>query len=281
MSFPRPRVRLALTLGDPAGIGPEIVAKVCHDPEVKEAAELVVVGRPMLLAAGSVAARVHMPEVELIAAGEGRNITPGQPGPATGAQAAAFVEKAVELCQSGNVAGMVTAPISKEAIQAAGYSDTGHTSMLGRLLGVERPVMMLLGPRLKVVLATIHCALADVPQRLSIEGIVRVARVAHQALVRHWGLPNPRLAVAALNPHAGENGIFGDEEARIILPAVQALQAQGIAASGPWPPDTLFWRAAVRDEFDAVVCMYHDQGLIPFKMLAFDTGVNVTLGISM
>jgi 4-hydroxythreonine-4-phosphate dehydrogenase len=272
-------VRLALTLGDPAGVGPEIVAKVCHDPEVREAAELVVVGRPMLLAAGAVAARLHMPEVEMVPAGEGRHITPGQPGPATGAQAAAFIETAVSLCLSGDVAGMVTAPISKDALRAAGYADTGHTSMLGRLLGVERPVMMLLGPRLKVVLATIHCAYNEVPRRLTTEGIVHVARVTHQALVRHWGLPAPRLVVAALNPHAGENGIFGDEEARVITPAVTALRAEGMAVTGPLPPDTLFWRAVVRDEFDAVVCMYHDQGLIPLKLLHFDEAVNVTLGL--
>jgi len=238
----------------------------------------VVVGRRMLLAAGAMACGLAMPAVEVVEAGLAQEIKPGQPSARTGRQAGAFIEKAVELCRDGRVQAMATAPISKEALQAAGYPDTGHTSLLGRLLGAPRPVMMLAGQRLKVVLATIHVALRDVPGLLSPEAITHAGLVAEQDLRRYFGLKSPRLAVAALNPHAGENGLFGDEEARIIAPAVAALAAAGVQASGPHPPDTVFWRAA-RGEFDLVLCMYHDQGLIPLKLLHFEDGVNVTLGL--
>jgi 4-hydroxythreonine-4-phosphate dehydrogenase len=270
--------RVAVTLGDPAGVGPEIVARLCHDHLLRQSVELVVVGREMLLAAGAMAAGLPMPKVEVVECGRAWEITPGSPSAHTGRQAGAFVEKAVEMCMAGQAHAMATAPISKHALQAAGYAETGHTSLLGRLLGVERPVMMLAGEKLRVVLCTIHCALAEVPRRLTSEAIVHVGLTTHQALTRYTDLPSPRLAVAGLNPHAGEEGIFGDEEARLIRPAVGALRGQGVEASGPYPPDTLFWRA-VKGEFDAVVCMYHDQGLIPLKLLHFDDAINVTLGL--
>jgi 4-hydroxythreonine-4-phosphate dehydrogenase len=274
------RPRLAVTLGDPAGVGPEIVARVCHDPEVGDKAELVVVGRRMILAAGAMACGLAMPQVEMVEVGPGQEIKPGRPTAITGRQAGAFVEEAVRLCQSGQVAAMVTAPISKEALQAGGYPDTGHTSLLGRLLGVPRPVMMLAGSRLRVVLATIHCAYREVIGRLSPQGIAHTGLVAARDLQRYLGFQSPRVAVAALNPHAGEGGMFGDEEETLIVPAIQILQQAGVQASGPHPPDTVFWRAA-RGEFDLVVCMYHDQGLIPLKLLHFEDGVNVTLGLPL
>ncbi len=270
--------RVAVTLGDPAGVGPEIVARVCHDPDVRKAVELVVVGRRMLLAAGAIACGMAMPEVPVVETSEAQEIRPGQPSGRTGRQSGAFIEKAVEMCVSGQVQAMTTAPISKEALQAAGYPDTGHTSLLGRLLGVPRPVMMLAGSRLRVVLATIHVALREVPSLLTQEAIVEVSRVAHNDLQRYFGLDKPRIAVAALNPHAGEAGMFGDEEFQVIKPAIAALQQEGVDASGPHPPDTIFWRA-VKGQFDLVVCMYHDQGLIPLKLLHFEDGVNVTLGL--
>lgn len=270
--------RVAVTLGDPAGVGPEIVARVCHDPEVRQAVDLVVVGRRMLLAAGAIACGMAMPEVPVVETSEAQEIRPGQPSGRTGRQAGAFIEKAVEMCVSGQAQAMTTAPISKEALQAAGYPDTGHTSLLGRMLGVPRPVMMLAGSRLRVVLATIHVALREVPGLLTQEAILEVTRVAHRDLQRHFGLDKPRIAVAALNPHAGEAGLFGDEESRIIGPAIAALRQEGVDASGPHPPDTIFWRAA-KGQFDLVVCMYHDQGLIPLKLLHFEDGVNVTLGL--
>lgn len=272
------RPRLAVTLGDPAGVGPEIVARVCHDPEVRAQADLLVVGRKMILAAGAVACGLPMPQVDLVEVGYGQEIKPGRPTNITGRQAGAFVEEAVRLCQSGQVDGMVTAPISKEALQAAGYPDTGHTSLLGRLLGVERPVMMLAGSRLKVVLATIHCPLRQVPELLTPQGIAQVGLVAARDLQRFLGINHPRVGVAALNPHAGEGGLFGDEEKTVIEPALALMREAGVRAEGPFPADTLFWRA-VRGEFDLVLCMYHDQGLIPLKLLHFEDGVNVTLGL--
>jgi 4-hydroxythreonine-4-phosphate dehydrogenase len=270
--------RVAVTLGDPAGVGPEIVARLCHDHQLRQWVDLVVVGREMLLAIGAMTAGLPMPKVEIVECGRAWEITPGAPSAHTGHQAGAFVEKAVEMCVSGEAHAMATAPISKYALQAAGYAETGHTSLLGRLLGVERPIMMLASERLKVVLCTIHCAIAEVPGRLTSEGITRVGLTTHQALIRYAELKTPRLAVAGLNPHAGEEGIFGNEEARIIAPAVEAMRVQGVAASGPYPPDTLFWRA-VKGEFDAVVCMYHDQGLIPLKLLHFEDAISVTLGL--
>ena len=272
------RPRVAITLGDPAGVGPEIVARVCHDPSVRASLEPVVVGRRMILAAGAMACGLPMPDVELVEVGEAREIKPGRPNGHTGRQAGAFVEEAVRLCQSGAVRAMVTAPVSKEALKSAGYPDTGHTSMLGRLLGVPRQVMMLAGGRLRVVLATIHCAFRQVIPLLNPEGIAQVGLVAARDLQRFFGLESPRVAVAALNPHAGEGGLFGDEEKTIIAPAIARLVEAGVRASGPHPPDTVFWRA-VKGEFDLVLCMYHDQGLIPLKLLHFEDGVNVTLGL--
>lgn len=271
---------IALTLGDPAGVGPEIVARVCHDPEVAKAARLMVVGQEQLLARGAAAAGVDMPQVELHQIGKPEEIQPGQWTAASGRLAGSFVEAALGLCQSGRAQAMATAPISKEALQAGGYPDTGHTTMLARLTNTPRPVMMLAGDKLRVVLATIHCALSEVFDRLSVRTIVETGMITAVELRDRLSMAQPRMAVAGLNPHAGEGGLFGDEEERIIAPAIEALQAAGIDASGPHPPDTVFWRAA-RGEFDVVLCMYHDQGLIPLKLLHFEDGVNVTLGLGV
>jgi 4-hydroxythreonine-4-phosphate dehydrogenase len=189
-----------------------------------------------------------------------------------------FIEKALEMCLAGQVQAMVTGPISKAALQAAGYPDTGHTTLLARLTNTALPVMMMAGSRLKVVLATVHKAIRQVPELLTTQGIVEVGLISDESMRRFFGVSEPRLAVAALNPHAGEDGMFGDEEERIIAPAVAELKAKGVQASGPHPPDTVFWRT-MRGEFDLVLCMYHDQGLIPFKLRHFEDGVNVTLGL--
>lgn len=269
---------IAITLGDPAGVGPEIVARVVSDPQVLEACRPVVVGRRMILQAGAMACGLPAPEVEVVETGQGTNIQFGQPGPASGRQAAAFIEEAARMCLEGEADAMATAPISKEALQAAGYSDTGHTTFLARLTGVERPVMMLAGSRLKVVLATVHCAYREVPRLLSTELIHQVGLITARDFQRYFGLDSPRMAVAALNPHAGESRLFGDEEPTIIAPAVERLRADGVDASGPYPPDTIFWRASL-GQFDVVLCMYHDQGLIPLKLLHFEDAVNITLGL--
>lgn len=270
--------KIAITMGDPAGVGPEVVAMVCLDPEVLDQVEPVVVGRNMLLQAGALAYGKTAPKVELVEAGEGAGITPGQPTGAGGRQAAAFIETAYEMCRSGQAAAMATAPISKEALRAAGYSHTGHTTMLASLSGVKHPVMMLAGTRIRVVLATIHVALRLVPDLITIDGLLEVARITDAGMKRYMGMNSPRLAVAALNPHAGEDGMFGDEEARVIIPAVEQMRAEGINASGPYPADTLFWRQ-MKGHFDVVLAMYHDQGLIPLKLRHFEDAVNLTLGL--
>ncbi len=270
--------RIAVTMGDPAGVGPEVVARACSDPELTAAATLVVVGQRRFLNDAAVVCGLPIPEVELIEVGPESEVPLGRPSAAGGRLAGSFIEMAAEMCRTEMVRAMATAPISKEALQAAGYAETGHTTLLARLTGVPKPVMMLAGERLKVTLVTIHCALAEVPGRLTTGGIVEVAATTASDMQRLMGYTRPRLAIAGLNPHAGEGGMFGTEERDIIAPAVEQLKAMGMDASGPHPPDTVFWRAA-RGHFDAVVCMYHDQGLIPLKLMHFYDGVNITLGL--
>lgn len=269
---------IAVTLGDPAGVGPEIVARVCVDPEVRKACRLLVVGRRSFLAAGARAYGLSSPKADVTQAGEADDIAWGRPSASSGRQAGAFIEKALELCQDGTAQAMVTAPISKAALKAAGYPDTGHTTMLARLTSAPRPVMMLAGARLRVVPVTVHIALKEVFARLTTDKIVETGQIAADDLARFFGLPRPRVAVAALNPHAGEEGLFGDEEKRVIAPAIEELKNRGIAATGPHPPDTVFWRAAA-GQFDLVLGMYHDQALIPLKLIHFEDAVNVTLGL--
>ena len=286
---------LGLTMGDPAGIGPEVVVKALIEDRVRSWCRPVVLGD---IGALRQAARLigcelilapwqpgqplpdedrTVPVLELSQLGL-EDLIPGKPCPAGGLAAARYIEKGADLALAGTIGGLVTAPISKEALNLAGYKFPGHTEFLAHKAGRPPVVMMLAGPRLKVVLVTIHEAMARVPSLLNPERIVTTARITHQALKKYFGLAQPRLAVAALNPHAGESGLFGDEEKSIIEPSLSLARDQGIELSGPHPPDTLFYRAA-NGEFDAVVCMYHDQGLIPFKLLHFQDGVNVTLGL--
>jgi 4-hydroxythreonine-4-phosphate dehydrogenase len=202
----------------------------------------------------------------------------GKPETSSGRAMAAYISWACDVCIAGDAAGMVTAPINKQALQAAGADFPGHTELLAARCQVEDVVMMLAGERLRVCLVTTHCALREVPQRLTTQRILKTIRIVSASLQKQFGLKRPRLAVLALNPHAGEGGLFGDEEKRHIAPAVAAARAEGIVASGPHSADTLFW-FAVQGQYDAVICMYHDQGLIPLKLLHFDDGVNVTLGL--
>jgi 4-hydroxythreonine-4-phosphate dehydrogenase len=190
----------------------------------------------------------------------------------------AYIAEAVRLSVRGEVDAITTAPISKKALSDAGYSYPGHTELLAELTGTAHYVMMLAGEKLKVVPVTIHCALRDVFRLLTTEKIVTAISITHRTLQDYFRLPQPRIAVAALNPHAGEGGLFGNEEEKIIVPALEQAHALGIDAAGPLPPDTLFYHAAA-GRYDAVVCMYHDQALIPLKLLHFDEAVNVTLGL--
>lgn len=252
MSEPLPRV--AITVGDPAGIGPEIAARAAVDPAVLAVCEPVIYAPP-----------------------GGMSFAPGVLSGAAGRAAYDLIVRAVADAQRGVVDALATAPVSKEAFRMADLPWAGHTDLLGHLTGAPRVAMMFESDALRVVLATVHVALADVPGLMTRESMAATIDLAARELPR-FGVPAPRIAVAGLNPHAGEHGLFGDEEARAIEPAIADCRARGVDVSGPFPADTIFLRA-IRGEFDLVVACYHDQGLIPVKLVAFGKAVNVTLGL--
>jgi len=288
---------LALTLGDPAGVGPEIVVKAWQALRAEGPAFMVVGDAQALAAApGSGAGLVRRVLSAADAAAAFPEALPvldlplkapvvaGQPSAAAAPAIVQWIETAVGLALSHAVAGVVTAPIAKAPLYEAGFKFPGHTEFLGELTAsapfddARGPVMMLTAGDLRVTLATVHEPIALVPGRLSLERIAAVGLVTAHALRRDFGVVQPRLAVAGLNPHAGESGGLGREELEIIAPAVAALRKLGVDASGPYPADTLF-PAEMRSRYDAALCMYHDQALIPVKMLDFWGGVNVTLGL--
>jgi 4-hydroxythreonine-4-phosphate dehydrogenase len=288
---------LIITMGDPTGVGPEIIVKALLDGAFDGLARpLTVAGDPGCLqraaAVFGVEARLspgdtashrlqvgHRPlAVEALSALPAE-LHYGRPDAPCGRAMLAYIEWACDRCLDGSAAGMVTAPISKAAIHAAGSPFPGHTELLAERCGVEKVVMMLAGSRLRVCLVTTHLALSAVPRVLTAGEILATLRITDAALRRFFGLAQPRLAVLALNPHAGEGGLFGDEEERLIRPAIAAAQRVGIAATGPHSADTLFHFAVQQRACDAVICMYHDQGLIPLKLLHFEDAVNVTLGL--
>jgi 4-hydroxythreonine-4-phosphate dehydrogenase len=288
---------LALSLGDPAGVGPEIVVKAWNELR-RGGPPFLVVGDYQALASasgggGSILRRVIAPKEALETFEDAlpvldlplkSPVVAGQPSSAAAPAIVKWIETAVGLALSGAVAGVVTAPIAKAPLYEAGFKFPGHTEFLGELTATESfegargPVMMLIAGDLRVALVTVHEPLAKVPGLLSVEAIVNVGLVTAQALRRDFGIAKPRLAVAGLNPHAGEGGGLGREEIEIVTPAVRALKDLGIDAVGPFPADSLF-PEAMRASYDAIVCLYHDQALIPVKMLDFWGGVNVTLGL--
>ena len=293
MSAARPL--LAVTLGDPNGIGPEIVLRAAHAPRARAAARLVAVGSAGVLSEqarrlglGPVA-QVSAPDAgasdEALAVwdpGLDDGFAWGETSAAGGEQAVRAVEAACDLALDGAVDGIVTAPLSKEAIQLAGYHVPGHTELLQAQTGAETVVMVLAseqpaGP-LRVALVTIHVPISDVAALVTADRIAAVAGTLDAALRQDLGVAAPRLAVLGLNPHAGDGGVIGREEIDVVRPAIDALRAAGVAAEGPFPADAFFGRAAWT-RFDAVLAMYHDQGLAPFKALAQGGGVNVTLGL--
>ncbi len=271
---------ILLTCGDPAGIGPELAAKAWAAGE-----RFVWVGDPRHLPAGTAWREV--------AEGEGPGdgamavlrhdfaaLAPsGRPVAANAAGVIAVIERAVRLVQAGQAAAVCTAPINKKALKdGADFAFPGHTEFLAHLAGVDRVVMMLACPGLRVVPATIHIPLSDVPAALT-EALLEVTiRITHAGLIRDFGIASPHIAVAGLNPHAGEGGAMGREDERMIRPLVARLAAEGLAVTGPWPADTMF-HAGARAGYDAAVCAYHDQALIPIKTIDFAGGVNVTLGL--
>jgi len=246
--------RVAITIGDPAGIGPEIAAKAAADPRVLELCTPVLYGR------------IYTPGVRA-----------GTLSAEAGRTAYGAIVAAVEDAIAGDVDAIATAPINKAAFALAGLPWRGHTELLAHLTGAPSVAMMFHADALRVVLATIHEPLSSVPRLLTRELLAGVIRLASRDLPR-FGFSQPRLAVCGLNPHAGEGGVLGDEEQRVIEPAIAACAGEGIRVAGPFPADTLFVRAS-RGEFDAVIACYHDQGLIPVKLLAFGKAVNVTLGL--
>jgi 4-hydroxythreonine-4-phosphate dehydrogenase len=207
-----------------------------------------------------------------------KRFTQGVAAAATGAASVDFIKKGVELAQLGCIDGIVTAPINKEAINMAGCRYPGHTELLADLTDAKESGMMIVGGPLRIMFVTTHVAIKDLPSLLTRAKIERSIRLAQLALTQLFGIKKPRIGIAALNPHAGEHGLFGDEEARVILPAARAAQAKGIDASDPLPADTLFGKAA-NGAYDGVVALYHDQGLIPLKLMAFGTCVNLTVGL--
>lgn len=269
------RSRLIVSAGDPAGIGPEITVRALADPAVEDLGEIAVAGDPVQLR--GLAARFGVPEPRVEPAGDAGGVQPGELSAAGGRAAVAAIRRAVELIQAGRYDALVTAPINKEALRLAGFAWPGHTEMLADLAGVADVRMLLLSGKLRVVHVTTHRSLRSAIEAATRDRVLRTIELA-VAAGHLLGAERPRVAVAGLNPHAGEGGLFGDEEVREIGPAVEAARRAGLDASGPWPPDTVFWRAAT-GAFDVVVAMYHDQGHIPVKLSGFEDGVNVTLGL--
>lgn len=282
---------LAVTMGDPSGIGPEIVAKMfMRRPEHRR---WIVLGDPLVMkyAFSSFGAEVPLRVISAIGEaafdGEVLNVLAssqlaglppvGKVSAISGQAAFDAIALAIRLARDGLVSGIVTAPIHKEALAAAGQSYPGHTEILADHGGGARVAMMLANEEIRTVLVTIHCSLLEAIRRADFAAQMDAIRLAHAGALA-LGISKPRVAVAGLNPHAGEGGLFGDEEVRIIRPAIEAARAEGIDASGPWPGDTVFMQAR-QGRFDIVVAQYHDQGLIPVKYLGVEKGVNVTLGL--
>ena len=286
-------IRLALTMGDPCGVGPEICIKALTGEALPPEASVVVVGSLSVLREAADAVGVHV-RLNMAAASDWSGAAEGvsvldldnfppdrlserKPTAAGGRASLQYIERAVQMAVSGQAHAIVTAPISKEAIGAAGSPHPGHTEMLAELTGASRPVMVLVSGRLRVAFVTTHLALRDVSACLTDEGICATGLALSEGLRGYFGVKRPRLALCGLNPHCGDGGRFGDEEQRVIVPAVLRLREKGLDIRGPLPADTLF--AAADRDFDGVVALYHDQGMIPIKMGGLDRAVNVTLGL--
>lgn len=284
---------VAVTMGDPAGIGPEIVARTFSEPDFRDGSRVIVIGDANIMSrAVSLLglplgvnvisepgdARFEQEMIDLIPASELPDDLPfGTLDARAGDAAFRYVERAIGLALEGKVDAVATAPLNKEAMHLAGHKYPGHTEILAELTGTKDYAMMLVTEDLRVIHISTHVALREAIERVEPERELAVIRLAHETL-RRIGVEKPRIAVAGLNPHAGENRLFGNEDAERIKPAVEEARGQGIDASGPHPPDTVFSRAK-KGEFDMVVVQYHDQGHIPVKLLGFESGVNVTVGL--
>jgi 4-hydroxythreonine-4-phosphate dehydrogenase len=289
---------LALTLGEPAGIGPDLALTIWQRRAELDIPPFYILGEPDFLgrranelglripikrASATSAAAVFPSALPVAPLGMSISAKPGEPDSSSAPAAIAAIRRAVGDVMAGSAAAVVTNPVAKNVLYNSGFAEPGHTEFLARLVQessgkVVRPVMMLWSPELSVVPVTIHLPLREIFQHLSVELVVETGRIVARDLRSRFGLPQPRLAIAGLNPHAGEAGMLGDEDRAIVAPAVAALVAENIDARGPVPADSMFHEAA-RASYDAALCMYHDQALIPIKTLAFDHAVNVTLGL--
>lgn len=286
---------VGVTMGDPVGIGPEILLLVLDDPSVYDVCRPLVLGDIQTLDAAKQCVQSHLNLVSVDApdAGEytcGRvdvlnlsDLDPsqaswGKPTVQTGRSMVRYITAAVDLAVQGQIAAIATCPINKAALKIAGFDYIGHTDLLAKRTKSDTVVMMFVGDSLRVALVTIHVPLASVPSILSPQKILKTIRIVGQSLDERFGIETPRIAVAGLNPHAGEGGMFGNEEKNIIEPAILDAKKQGFDVAGPFPPDTIYYHAS-KGHYDVVVSMYHDQGLIPFKLLHFHDGVNTTLGL--
>lgn len=294
-----PKPILAITMGDPAGIGPEIIVKALQFSKVWRVCRPLVIGSRTILEQTIQSLKTVLPIIVVDGHDEStakqafrrgcltlfdplpkpvRSVRLGRVSAKGGEMAVTCIQSAVRLAQANCAAGIVTAPINKEAIHLAGHLYPGHTEMLADLTKAKEAGMMIMGGPLKIVFTTTHLALRDVAEALTVKKIMKAIRLAHLGLKQLFGVKKPRIAVAGFNPHAGENGTFGDEETRFILPAIKRAKAQGITCNGPHPADTMFARA-LTGAFDGIVALYHDQGLIPLKTVAFGHCVNITLGL--
>ena len=290
---------LAITMGDPAGIGPEIIVKALGRASVwKMCRPLVIGSHPIMehtaqhLGIPSHVVLVHDPHERANRPSFRPGTIPvcdpfrqplnhipqGRPSALAGRASAEYIRTAVRLAQRGAVNGLVTAPINKKSMHLAGYAYPGHTEFLASLTRTQKVGMMILGGPLKILFATTHVAIRDLSQALTGRCVSQAIRLAHQGLTQLFHIARPRIGIAGLNPHAGDNGLFGHEEQRVIAPAIRRAQASGLSCSGPHPADTLFGKA-VRGEYDGVVAMYHDQGLVALKTVAFGHCVNLTVGL--
>lgn len=290
------RLKVAITMGDPAGVGPEIIVKMFAKHDIYKYADVFVIGDlfPMLGAQRRISNKIAIrPVGDLNSLSQDHGIinlldlrkiqtsdySIGTSNAAAGKASFEYIKKSIELSLAEKIDAVVTAPINKHSLHMAGIKFPGHTEIFAKYTKTKNYAMMLMGDKLKVILATIHTAIKNVPGELSVKGLTTLIKLADRSLSRDFGIKKPAIAVCGLNPHAGEEGAFGDEEQKIILPAIKRSKSEGINVEGPYPADTLFNNVVNHKTHDAVIAMYHDQGLVPLKLLSFDTGVNVTLGL--
>jgi 4-hydroxythreonine-4-phosphate dehydrogenase len=271
--------RIGITMGDPNGVGPEIILKALSQTAAQGLCTPTVFGGTDVLESAKELTKLDLAlDIKDPDNFHADDLRPGKVDKKAGQASLSYIREAVKAAVAGEIDAVVTAPISKESTHLAGSGFPGHTEMLKELTGSENAVMMFEGGAFRVVLVTIHTALSEVPELITKDSVLTTIKITDKALREMFDIPEPRLAVCGLNPHAGESGAFGDEEITDIKPAVTEAVGEGINAEGPLPADTLFYYAN-QGKWDAVIAMYHDQGLIPFKMLSFNEGVNVTIGL--